>query len=158
MTTKRLESNLDCGSITKKELLRPSTSTFNELRHFNGCLNRKISVDENGQVRNCPGMGRAFGHHQSVVLSNVVASAKFQRAWRAKKDNIKVCQDCQYRYACTDCRAFLEDPDTEDSKPLKCGYDPYTDSWTDWKGQPGTAAILETYRKRCHLPIVKTGA
>lgn len=155
MTTKKLESNLDCGSITKKQLLRPSTPTFNELHHFNGCLNRKISIDENGQVRNCPAMGRSFGHHQSVTLSDIVAGPSFQSAWRARKDEIKVCQDCQYRYACTDCRAFLEDPDSEDSKPLKCGYDPYTDSWTDWRGRPGAAATWETYRKRRHLPILK---
>lgn len=156
MTTKKLESDLDCGSITKKQLLRPSTPTFSELHHFNGCLNRKISIDENGQVRNCPAMKRSFGHHQSVTLSDIVAEPSFQSAWRARKDEIKVCQDCQYRYACTDCRAFLEDPDSENSKPLKCGYDPYTDSWTDWRGQPGAAATWETYRKRCRLPILKS--
>jgi SPASM domain peptide maturase of grasp-with-spasm system len=155
MTTKKLESALDCGSISKKELLRPSTSTFNELHHFNGCLNRKISVDENGQVRNCPAMRGLFGHHRSTALSDIVAGASFQRAWRARKDEIKICQDCQYRYACTDCRAFLEDPDTEDSRPLKCGYDPYTDSWIDWRERPGAAATWETYRKRRHLPVLK---
>ena len=155
MTTKKLESDLDCGSITTKQLLRPSTSTFNELHHFNGCLNRKISIDENGQVRNCPAMGRSFGHHQSVTLSDIVAEPSFQSAWRAKKDEIKVCRDCQFRYACTDCRAFLEDPDSEDSKPLKCGYDPYTDSWSDWRGRPGAAATWETYRTRRSLPILK---
>jgi SPASM domain peptide maturase of grasp-with-spasm system len=155
MTTKKLESELDCGSITKMQLLRPSTTTFNELHHFNGCLNRKISIDESGQVRNCPAMGRSFGHHQTVTLSDIVAAPSFQSAWRARKDEIKVCQDCQFRYACTDCRAFLEDPGSEDSKPLKCGYDPYTDSWADWRERPGAAATWETYRKRSPLPIVK---
>lgn len=155
MTTKKLESSLDCGSITQKQLLRPSRPTFNELRHFNGCLNRKISIDESGEVRNCPATGRAFGHHRSIRLPDVVAGAGFQRAWTARKDEIKVCQDCQYRYACTDCRAFLEAPDAEDSKPLKCGYDPYTDSWADWKARPGATATLAMYRKRRHLPIVQ---
>ena len=155
MTTKKLESALDCGSITKEHLLRPSTPTFNELHHFNGCLNRKISIDENGEVRNCPAMARSFGHHQSVTLSDIVARPGFQSAWRVRKDEIKICQDCQYRYACTDCRAFLEDPDSEDSKPLKCGYDPYTDSWADWRERPGAAATWETYRKRSPLPILK---
>ena len=156
MTTKKLGSELDCGSITKEQLLRPSTPTFSELHHFNGCLNRKISIDENGQVRNCPAMGRSFGHHQSVTLSEVVAEPSFQSAWRIRKDEIKICQDCQFRYACTDCRAFLEDPDSEDSKPLKCGYDPYTDTWTDWRERPGAAATWETYRKRRSLlPILK---
>lgn len=155
LTTKKLESELDCGTITKKQLLRPSTPTFNELHHFNGCLNRKISIDKDGQVRNCPAMRRSFGHYRSGTLSDIVARPSFQSAWRARKDKIKVCQDCQYRYACTDCRAFLEDPDSEDSKPLKCGYDPYTDSWADWRARPGAAATWKTYRQKRHLPILR---
>lgn len=156
MTTRTLASSLDCGAITRKQLLSPSRSTFNELHHFNGCLNRKLSIDEHGEVRNCPAMARTFGDHRSVVLSEVVATASFQRAWTARKDAIKVCQDCAYRYACTDCRAFLETPDDDDSKPLKCGYDPYTDTWADWRARPGATATLAGYRERRYLPVVRT--
>jgi SPASM domain peptide maturase of grasp-with-spasm system len=151
---KKLESHQDCGTITVGALLAPSTPTFTELHHFNGCLNRKVSVDASGQVRNCPAMAKSFGHHGEVALAEVVAQAGFQKAWRARKDEIQVCRDCPYRYACTDCRAFLEDPDAEDSKPLKCGYDPYTDSWTDWRARPQAMATMEEYRKRRHLPVL----
>jgi hypothetical protein len=41
------------------------------------------------------------------------------------------------------------------SPRLKCGYDPYTDAWTDWRQRPGAAATWETYRKRSLLPILK---
>jgi SPASM domain peptide maturase of grasp-with-spasm system len=154
LSTKKLESHLDCGTITTGALLVPSTPTFNELRHFNGCLNRKISVDASGHVRNCPAMSKSFGRHEGVALSEIAAQAGFQTAWRARKDEIEVCRDCPYRYACTDCRAFLEDPDAEDSKPLKCGYDPYTDSWTDWRARPNAMATMEEYRKRRRLPVL----
>jgi SPASM domain peptide maturase of grasp-with-spasm system len=153
-TTKKLSSHLDCGTITVGTLLAPSTPTFTELRHFNGCLNRKVSVDASGQVRNCPAMAESFGDHRGVALSEIAAEARFQRAWRARKDEIAVCRDCPYRYACTDCRAFLEVPDAEDSKPLKCGYDPYTDSWTDWGARPQAMATMAGYRKRHHLAVL----
>lgn len=153
-STKAMASHMDCGTITTRELLAPSTNTFSELHHFNGCLNRKIAVDVSGQVRNCPAMPTSFGHHAEVSLREVAAQASFQRAWRARKDEIEVCRDCQYRYACTDCRAFLEDPDADHSKPLKCGYDPYTDSWTDWARRPRAEATMEEYRRRHHLPIL----
>jgi SPASM domain peptide maturase of grasp-with-spasm system len=155
-TTKVMESHLDCGSITTGSLLVPSTPTFHELRHFNGCLNRKISVDASGHVRNCPAMPESFGDHEAVTLAEVVARAGFQRAWRLAKDEIEVCRDCPYRYACTDCRALLEDPGVETSKPLKCGYDPYTDSWTDWRARPHAMATMEGYRKRRRLPVLMT--
>jgi SPASM domain peptide maturase of grasp-with-spasm system len=151
--TRKLESHFDCGTIIATELLAPSTRTFNELHHFNGCLNRKASVDVNGHIRNCPAMAKSFGHHRHVGLAKIAADVAFQKAWRARKDDIEVCRDCPYRYACTDCRAFLEDPEADDSKPLKCGYDPYTNTWSDWRTQPRAMGIMEEYRKRRRLPL-----
>jgi SPASM domain peptide maturase of grasp-with-spasm system len=155
MTRRKMESGADCGAISRRELLVPSTRTVNELRLFNGCLNRKLSIDEGGHVRNCPAMERAFGHHQAVALAEVATSSAFQRAWKLRKDEIQVCRDCAYRYACTDCRAFLEHPEAEDSKPLKCGYDPYTDSWADWTARPHAVDTLEEYRRRVRLPVLR---
>jgi SPASM domain peptide maturase of grasp-with-spasm system len=153
-TTKRLGSHLDCGTITKRQLLRPSTVTFAELQRFNGCLNRKIAIDADGELRNCPAMAASFGHHRSASLGEVARRPAFQQAWHAKKDDIEGCRDCQFRYACTDCRAFVEDPNAADSKPLKCGYDPYSDTWTDWRMRVNATAMERRYRERMRLPIV----
>ena len=154
MTKKKMASCSDCGTISRSELLAPSTRTVNELRLFNGCLNRKISIDEHGHVRNCPAMGTSFGHHKEVPLAQVAASSAFQRAWKMRKDDFQVCRDCQYRYACTDCRAFLEDPEPATSKPLKCGYDPYTDSWADGSTLPDSTDAPRRCERRNQLPIV----
>jgi len=40
------------------------------------------------------------------------------------KDKIDVCKDCEYRYACLDCRCFRMNEDIY-SKPKKCKYNPY---------------------------------
>jgi SPASM domain peptide maturase of grasp-with-spasm system len=156
MTVKTIESHLDCGHIAKRQLLPPTTPTFTELLHFNGCLNRKLSIDEGGHVRNCPAMKGSFGDHRTVSLSEVVSREGFRRVWGARNDELQVCRDCPYRYACTGCRALLEDPDAEDSKPLKCGYDPYTDSWTDWRSRPNATATMARYQARLHLPILRS--
>ena len=31
-------------------------TAFTESQHFNSCLNRKISIDAEGNIRNCPSM------------------------------------------------------------------------------------------------------
>lgn len=153
-SARRLESHLDCGAITMKDLLVPSTPTFNELRHFNGCLNRKISVDADGHLRNCPAMPESFGHHAEVSLVAVANDERFRGPWRVKKDEIEVCRDCPYRYACTDCRAFLEETAAAHGKPLKCGYDPYSDTWTSWAKRPQAMATMQEHRERRRLPVV----
>lgn len=144
LSTTRLESHLDCGAIGMADLLRPSTPSFNELRSFHGCLNGKVSIDAAGEVRNCPAMAKGFGHHRRTALAEVVASAAFQAPWHHRNDDIEVCRDCPYRYACTGCRAFVTEPGAPfPSKPSKCGYDPYTDSWTEG---------------RVHLPVLSSRA
>lgn len=46
-----------------------------------------------------------------------------------KKDNIKVCKDCELRYNCIDCRAGHQVDNG--SKPVGCNYDPYKLIWND---------------------------
>ncbi len=67
----------------------------------------------------------------------------FKKYWDINKDKIYVCKDCEFRYICTDCRAYVEDPEDILSKPLKCGYNPYTGEWSEWsKNVLKTKAIL----------------
>jgi hypothetical protein len=70
---------------------------------------------------------------------------RFRSAWHIKKDMIKKCRDCEFRYACTDCRAYLEDPQDILSKPLKCGYDPYTGTWDNWGRERAEHWVITHY-------------
>ena len=62
-----------------------------------------------------------------------------------QKDQIAVCKDCEFRYICTDCRAYKEDPEDDYSKPLKCGYDPYTGVWSEWSTNPLKQKAIQYY-------------
>lgn len=118
-----------CGNISMNNF-SVNVRTFTEALHFNSCLNKKISIDAGGRVMNCPSMKEQFGHCREVSLLDVVKKDAFNRFGNLTKDQISVCKDCQFRYICTDCRAYLNDPL---AKPSKCGYDPYQNTWA---GEP----------------------
>lgn len=144
-TPKVLTLNLDSGTVIRyrcEAIDSPSCcgqvhagyfvtniDTFIESQHFNTCLNRKISIDARGEIRNCPSLVRSFGNTRQVSLHSVLAQRDFSHLWEINKDQIEICKDCEFRYICTDCRAYLSDPENVYSKPAKCTYDPYTAIW-----------------------------
>ena len=129
MVSQIIDSASHCGLITNKHLNQPTTQLFLELKKHNGCLNRKVSIDANGEIRNCPSMQKSYGHHTRQTITNAVKEPIFRSLWGVHKDQIEVCQDCELRYACTDCRAYVTNPDNQYAKPLKCAYDPYQGEW-----------------------------
>lgn len=92
---------------------------------YNSCLNRKISVDEFGMIKNCPSMVDDYGNISDTSLVDVCKMERFKRMWYIKKTDIKICNMCEYRCVCSDCRAFISDKNDLYSKPLKCKYNPY---------------------------------
>jgi SPASM domain peptide maturase of grasp-with-spasm system len=128
-------SEKDCGAI-KPEFFTINLNTYTEALNHNSCLNRKISIDSRGYIKNCPSMEESFGHISVKNFKEVLFEKSFKKLWNITKDVIEDCKDCEFRYICTDCRAYLESPQNVYSKPLKCGYDPYTGIWSDWISNP----------------------
>lgn len=143
--TIKLDHSSHCGVISQSFLSAPTVKLFMENKLFNGCLNRKISIDENGIIRNCPSMKEGYGFYKDQPLLRIASLPEFQEKGFAKKDDISVCRDCEFRYVCSDCRAFLSNPDDQLSKPLKCGYNPYDGTWSDWKELPDNLSALKQY-------------
>lgn len=77
-------------------------------------------------------MSNSFGNIKNQSLEDIVKESEFRKLWSITKDEIKTCRSCKFRYACPDCRVFIEEKEDLFSKPLKCGYDPYTGQWEDW--------------------------
>ncbi|MBK1894830.1 grasp-with-spasm system SPASM domain peptide maturase [Chryseobacterium paridis] len=131
---------ISCGSV-KLENMNSSRSFYYESIHCNSCLNKKISIDTNGNIRNCPSMSQNFGNIKDTTLEGALEHPDFKKYWNLTKDHIEVCRDCEFRYMCTDCRAYTERTHTnseglDTSKPLKCGYNPYTSEWEEWSKSP----------------------
>ena len=127
---KQMISSCDsCGIINLRSFHVPDVKGFAESMKFNSCLNRKISVDVDGAIKNCPSMKRSFGNIKDTTLRQALTHPDFAIAGNINKDQVKVCCDCELRYVCTDCRAYLSDNDDAYSKPAKCSYNPYTAVW-----------------------------
>ncbi len=127
-TTTQCDSPDCCGQTLPKHFA-VNIEHFTEAQEWNTCLNRKVSISADGYIKNCPSMSESFGHVSSIPLISALAAPHFKDVWGITKDQIKVCRDCEFRYICTDCRAYREDPTDMASKPLKCGYDPYSAEW-----------------------------
>jgi SPASM domain peptide maturase of grasp-with-spasm system len=138
--------NSDCCGIIKLDDFFLNVESFAESKRYNSCLNGKISIDINGEIKNCPSMNKTYGKYDEITLSEVAENKQYSECWNISKDQIKVCQDCEYRYMCTDCRAYLEDPYDLYSKPLKCGYNPYTGIWENWSTNPLKKDIIDFYK------------
>jgi SPASM domain peptide maturase of grasp-with-spasm system len=140
----RLLTNKLCGYILP-EIFENNLELYTESLKYNTCLNRKISIDENGEIKNCPSMTKSFGNIKNITLEQAVNKEGFKDTWNIKKDDIAICKDCEFRHICTDCRAYLQNPYDIFSKPLKCGYNPYTNKWENWTTNPLSKIGIEHY-------------
>lgn len=127
-----------CGYIHPNNFIQNITF-FTESLSFNTCLNRKIVIDKAGNIKNCPSISESFGNINTHQIRTIVETPAFQKKWHIKKDDINVCRDCEFRYMCLDCRAFLNDSEMF-NQPAKCAYNPYI---AKWKGQDGYVTVDE---------------
>jgi SPASM domain peptide maturase of grasp-with-spasm system len=90
-------------------------------------------------------MSQSFGNIKDTTLEEALSHPDFKKYWNITKDQIEVCKDCEFRHICTDCRAYIEEPENQYSKPLKCGYNPYTNKWEEWSTNPLKQKAIEYY-------------
>jgi SPASM domain peptide maturase of grasp-with-spasm system len=128
----KIIDNHNCGIICKNSF-QVNLELFTESQEFNSCLNKKLAILENGNIKNCPSMPETLGNIKESTLIEILVSKKdnLYKYWNIRKDQIEVCKDCEYRYICTDCRAFRKNESNIYSKPLKCNYNPYNGKWED---------------------------
>lgn len=135
LETKKEVKNSSCCGVVSKDFFVVNTSLFTESQHFNSCLNHKISIDADGVIKNCPTMQSGYGSIKNTKLRDVLKIREFKKYWNISKDKISICKDCEFRYICTDCRAFVNNEKNNFPKPLKCGYNPYSNTWTNWESK-----------------------
>lgn len=140
-----------CCGLVEQKYFRINRAHYQESHGYNTCLHRKISVDVDGNIKNCPSMQHDFGNIRDVSIEKVLQHPDFNRYRNIGKNSIATCRDCEFRHICTDCRAYIEDPDDIFSKPLKCGYDPYTCTWSDWSRHPTKQKAISYYQM--NIPV-----
>jgi SPASM domain peptide maturase of grasp-with-spasm system len=129
----------DCGEIHPLRF-QNNLTLLTESQKYNTCLNRKLCIDSEGNIKNCPSMQQKFGNIQTITLKEVIETSEFKNLWYINKEQIDVCKDCEFRHMCIDCRCFIKDPDNIYSQPAKCIYNPYI---CKWQGQEGYVPVEE---------------
>jgi len=120
------------GSIPQKDMFYVNLQLYMESQFHNVYLNRKVSIDTNGAIKNCNSYSLNFGFIGEKKLKDVVNSSSFKKLSSVTKDSCKICKDCEFRYMCVDGREPILGDNGEYSHNLACDYDPYT---TDWKNK-----------------------
>lgn len=112
--------------ITKKTFQNPIKKSFcKRLISGHNCFDEKIYISANLEVFPCV-MERRI-KHCSLDLYKIELNNDIRKM---TKDNIKECSECEYRYACFDCRPNSLSKDINE-KPWYCTYQPLTGQWID---------------------------
>lgn len=122
--------------------------TFAAAHHHHGCLAGKIAITTTGDVIPCIfARNQLCGNILEKSLAEILSGQLLTNCWHTTKDNINKCSDCEYRYACPDCRPLAQGSDPEKSWlacPQNCTYNPYTGQWGN-PSEPATQ-ILNTLK------------
>jgi radical SAM protein with 4Fe4S-binding SPASM domain len=104
-------------------------------RRWNPCWAGKLAVSSTGDVMPCV-MGRSevVGNVHEETLGEILAIPRLHYLWGLTKDHVAVCQDCEYRYVCGDCRPLAAGAGDLHGVIPRCTYHPQTGDW----GRPGT--------------------
>ncbi len=108
-----------------------SLETFQRMRYGHNCFSKDICVSCNGDVIPCI-MERdiKFGNIFEESFATIIENEKSKSIRMMSKDFIEVCKDCEYRYACFDCRPKAKGfQNNLYAKPAECMYNPYLGKW-----------------------------
>lgn len=131
-TQKSIDHSL-CGCIDPT-YFNYNVPAYYSNRKKNSCLSHKLSIDQFGEIKNCPSKKESFGRVATVDLELTVQLEAFKKEWHITKESILICSDCEFRWMCSDCRVFIQDESNSLSKPVKCGYNPYINKWINEPG------------------------
>jgi len=129
----------DSHAVTNEELLKQryitkacfytSASSYNTNKTWNNCWFGKFAVTAKGDIIPC-----IFA--RDLVCGNIKIDSfdtikqQLLSYWHITKDSVETCKDCEYRYACDDCRP-LASGELNDlyAKYPRCCYSPYDGIW-----------------------------
>lgn len=108
-------------------------TSFTASHTYCQCLAGKIAITSTGDVIPCIfARDQICGNILEHPLADILRDHPMQQCWHTTKSQIHKCSDCEYRYACSDCRPLAQGSDPEKSwlaSPAICSYDPYTGKW-----------------------------
>ncbi len=103
---------------------------FDSACYRNTCWNGKIVVCEDGNVLPCVfARNISLGNIKNNTVKEIISAKETQECWNLTFDKVKECSDCEFRFACKDCRPLAEASSGRCAKNPRCTYDVYNGEW-----------------------------
>lgn len=111
------------------------SQSFSRAAAFHPCLSGKLAITSDGDVIPCIfARNQICGNVLQDSLPAIVNGENMQNCWHTTKDKVEKCKDCEYRYACGDCRPLAQGSDSSKrwlACSSECSYNPYTGVWEE---------------------------
>lgn len=105
---------------------------FDEYINRNTCWYGRLVISENGDILPCVfERNIKCGNIKENNIIDIINSDKMKKCWNCDFSNIDECRDCEYRYACKDCRPMAIALGKEKGKNPRCLYNPYKGVWNN---------------------------
>lgn len=110
-----------------------SCQEYSNNLYWNSCWYGKFAITSTGDIIPCIfARDKICGNIQSDSLDFIKKS--LISYWSITKDKVETCKDCEFRYACDDCRPLAEgETGNIYAKYPRCLYNPYTGTWESMK-------------------------
>lgn len=121
------------SKIRKKSHFIANKEKFYNSFSRNGCWYGKIAIDSEGNVFPCVFERKiSYGNLKKESLDEILKGSSLKRCWLCDYSHIETCKDCEFRFACKDCRANSSvDGENFYAKRFRCMYDPYAGKWIE---------------------------
>ncbi|MBO5262012.1 MAG: radical SAM protein [Clostridia bacterium] len=110
---------------------KASKEFFDKAAHENTCWYGKLAIDSLGNVFPCVFQRDVlYGNASTHSIKEILSSPELKKGWLCDFSKIEVCKDCEFRFACKDCRAHeIAITGNFFGKNPRCLYNPYLGKW-----------------------------
>lgn len=95
----------------------------------NSCYQGKLNISCDGTVTPCIMSSKLANSKYNIKrysINCILEKYLIPEFWSLSKDYIDECKDCEFRYACKDCRPISIKDNNKYAKGNNCNYNPYT--------------------------------
>ena len=99
-------------------------------QQFNPCWGNKIAINSQGDIKPCLWSDIIIGNISRDNVKDLIFTGKFDLYWELSKNKFKVCNECEFRFLCPDCRVVtLKETGSIYAKTSYCKYNPENGNW-----------------------------
>lgn len=119
------------GVHRKEPFFTITKEKFDRAYAGNTCWNGKLAITSSGTVLPCVfARNIEIGDLNKQTVSEILSSDALKTIWGFDYSCVSICKDCEFRFACKDCRPLGMSIDGNISeKNPRCCYDPYAGIW-----------------------------